>query len=219
MRELFIVLLVFVVAGCGPAVEPEPEPDPAAEADDLYQSAVAADEAGKFGDSEELLEQIVAQHSSSTAADDASEMLARVRESSEAAALEAVRDIIEAQVIYMATQRRYGLNVEDLVGQILLPEDPSRAGLGYRFSLRGSPSADSYTLTAEPSSGVGEKRSFFADSTGVIRSELGQPATVESPELDADSDRSSLWWKSVGSRAGVFGSQARREERNDALSS
>ena len=30
---------------------------------------------------------------------------------------------------------------------------------------------------------------------------------------------SSPWWKSVGSRAGVFGSQARNEERNDALSS
>ena len=26
----------------------------------------------------------------------------------------------------------------------------------------------------------------------------------------------SPWWKSVGSRAGVFGSQARNEERNDA---
>ncbi len=188
MRRLFIVLFVSLVAGCGPGAEVEPVSDPAAEAAALYRTAVAAEEDGRFGDSEELLEQIVAEHSSGDVADDAGEMLDRVRESSEASALEAVRDIIEAQDNYMATQRRYGLNVEDLVGQILLPADPSRAGLGYRFALRGSPSADRYTLSAEPTSGVGDKRSFFADSSGVIRWGLGQAATVESPELGSDPD-------------------------------
>jgi hypothetical protein len=183
MKKLLVLMFVSMVAGCSPPAEVEPEPDPAAEADDLYQSALAAGEGGRFGDSEELLERIVVEHSSTPAADDAGEMLERVREGSEAAALQAVRDIVEAQDNYMATQRRYGLNVEDLVAQILLPEDPSRAGLGYRISLRGSPAADRYTVSAEPTSGVGEKRSFFADSSGVIRSELGQPATVDSPEV------------------------------------
>ena len=97
MKKLLVLMFVSMVAGCSPPAEVEPEPDPAAEADDLYQSALAAGEGGRFGDSEELLERIVVEHSSTPAADDAGEMLERVREGSEAAALQAVRDIVEAQ--------------------------------------------------------------------------------------------------------------------------
>ncbi len=54
------------------------------------------------------------------------------------------------------------------------------------------------------------QRHASADVQRIVASTFGSKYMIRA---------SSPWWKSVGSRAGVFGAQARNEERNDALSS
>ncbi len=181
MKRFAIVMSVLLSLGCGSA--PEPEVDTAAEAATLYQNAVAAEQAGQLGESERALEQILADYASENVAGMAEEMLGRIRMDSQAAALAAVRQIDEAQANFIATRRRYAITIEELVEQIMLPEDPSRPDLGYDIDMRGSPNADRYSITAEPTSGVSAKRAYFSDGSGV-RWALGEAATVDSPALD-----------------------------------
>ena len=141
-------------------------------------------QAGQLGESEGLLEDVVSRLAATPSAAEAEALLGEVRSASKAKALEAVRNVIEAQVNFISLNRRYALTLGELVQELTLDEDPSLADSGYQIRMRGSPNADNYSLTAEPSIETVAKRSFFADSTGIIRWELGQPATADSPELE-----------------------------------
>ena len=186
MRELTIaVLLCSVSLGCAGV---DGVSDPADESADLFSRAVTANQAGQLGESEGLLEDIVSRLAATPSAVEAEALLGEVRSASEANALEAVRNVIEAQANFISLNRRYALTLGELVQELTLDEDPSLADGGYQIRMRGSPNADTYSLTAEPSIGTGSKRSFFVDSTGIIRWELGQPANVDSPDLEATTE-------------------------------
>ncbi len=182
MKRFATVTAVLFALGCG--ADSEPEVDTQDEAASLYQNAVVAEQDGQLGESERALEEILADYATETVAGTAEEMLGRIREDSQAAALAALRQINEAQANFMATRRRYAISLEELVEQFMLPEDPSRPDLGYDIIMRGSPNADRYSTTADPTSGVGEKRSYFSDGSGVIRWALGEVATADSPALE-----------------------------------
>ena len=112
---------------------------------------------------------------------------AETTEADEEGALEAVQAIVAAQDVFSAMNRRYALTVAELMGAMTLEDDPTRRDTGYTIRMRGTPAADGYRITAEPPDGAVDKRSFFADASGVIRSELGQPAGADSPGLDEES--------------------------------
>ncbi len=187
MRKRTILLLLWMVSsGCtggdGEALEP---------ADDLariYDQAVAANEAGRLGESERLLEGVISRFTAVPDAAEAASLLADVRAASQARGLQAVRDIRDAQATFMMVRRRYALILEELVQELFLEQDPSLDDNGYRIRMRGSPRADSYSLTAGPESETEFKRSYFVDSTGIVRWALGQPATADSPELEEETD-------------------------------
>jgi hypothetical protein len=186
MDKLTIALLLCTVsfgcAGEGDGV-PEPSDDPAR----MYDQALAANESGQLGESERILEDISLSFASGPEAAAAEALLAEVRIASEVRALQAVRDVSLAQHNFITLRRRYALTLEELVQELSLEKDPSLDDYGYRIRMRGSPSADVYSLTVEPASEMESKRAFFVDSTGIIRWELGQPATADSPELEEDS--------------------------------
>ena len=182
MKRSAMVMLVLLSLGCRSA--PQPEVNSQEEPATLYQNAVAAEEAGRLGESERVLEKILAEDASGSVAGRAEGMLGQIRKDSQSAALTAVRQIDEAQASFMATRRRYAITIEELVEQIMLPEDPSRSDLGYNIYMRGSPNADRYSIIAEPTSGVGAKRAYFSDGSGLIRWALGEPATADSTVLD-----------------------------------
>ena len=183
MRKLTIALLLctvlFACAG-GDGGPLEPADDPAR----MYDQAVAANEAGQLGESERILENVISSFATSPNAAAAESLLTEVRIASEAQGLQAVRNISLAQANFMALRRRYALTLEELVQELSLEKNPSLDDNGYRIRMRGSPSADAYSLMAEPASETESKRSFFVDSTGIIRWALGQPATADSPGLE-----------------------------------
>ncbi len=182
MRKLTVaVLLCSVLLGCAGGGG---APDPADESAELFGQAVAANQAGQFGESEGLLEDIVRRFATTPSAVEAEALLGEVSAASEAQALQAVRDVSEAQTNFVNLNRRYALTLGELVQELTLGEDPSLADSGYQIRMRGSPNADTYSLTAQPSTRIDSKRSFFVDSTGIIRWELGQPATADSLELE-----------------------------------
>ena len=112
---------------------------------------------------------------------------AETTEADEEGALEAVQAMVAAQDVFSTMNRRYALTVAELMGAMTLEDDPTRRDTGYTIWMRGTPAADGYRITAEPPDGALDKRSFFADASGVIRSELGQPAGADSPALDEES--------------------------------
>jgi hypothetical protein len=106
-------------------------------------------------------------------------------EADEAAGLQAVRDIRQAQADFLAVNRRYARFISELEEAMMLPVDPEWADSGYSLQLRGTPTADGYSVTANPLEGAAA-RSFFVDETEVIRMEQGVPATAASPPLEID---------------------------------
>lgn len=98
----------------------------------------------------------------------------------EATALAKLEEINRAQEDFIRRTRRYAQTFDELIVQHLLSAEPTVDGTGYKFLLRPSPDAVSYTVTATPS--APEARHFFTDQTGVIRAESGKPATSTSPE-------------------------------------
>jgi hypothetical protein len=99
----------------------------------------------------------------------------------ESAAVEAIRQVTEAQTNFMRRTRRYAQTFDELIQDRLLKAEPTRADTGYDFLLLPSPDAVHYTVTATPS--AAGARYFFADETGVLRGEKDKPATSASPEL------------------------------------
>jgi hypothetical protein len=99
----------------------------------------------------------------------------------ESAAIEALRQVTEAQTNFMRRTRRYAQTFDELINDHLLNAAPKKADTGYDFLLLPSPDAVSYTVTAAPS--AAGARYFFADQTGVIRAEKEKPATSASPAL------------------------------------
>ena len=182
MKTLTIALLLCTVSfGCasGDSGAPGSADEPA----QMYDEALAANDAGQLGESESLLEDIISNFPASARAADAESLLADVRVASEAQGLQAVRDISLAQSNFMTLRRRYALTLEELFQELSLERELSVEDIGYRIRMRSSPSADSYSLAVEPASETESKRSFFVDPTGIIRWALGQPATADSPEL------------------------------------
>ncbi len=105
----------------------------------------------------------------------------------EAVALDAIRDIREAQSAFMATRRRYAQFMEELVETRMLPAEPSWVDSGYAIRLRPTPAADGYSATVTAPSGA-DSRSFFVDETGIIRWARGEAASAGSPEFDESED-------------------------------
>lgn len=99
----------------------------------------------------------------------------------EQAAIDALKQVNQAQADFVRRTRRYAQTYDELVAQHLLNAEPTKAATGYDFLMLPSPDAVSYTLTATPS-GPGA-RHFFTDQTGVLRAEPDKPATVASSAL------------------------------------
>jgi len=99
----------------------------------------------------------------------------------EPAAIEALRKVTEAQTNFIGRKRRYAQTFDELIKDHLLNAEPKKADTGYDFLLLPSPDAESYTITATPS--TAGSRYFFADQTGVLRAEKDKPATSASPAL------------------------------------
>jgi hypothetical protein len=63
-----------------------------------------------------------------------------------------------------------------------------KSGYSYRYKAIDTTQngrVDAFTLTADPVNGGGPKqRHYFVDQTGVIRIEIGRPATAASPPAD-----------------------------------
>jgi hypothetical protein len=187
VMKKFTIALLFCTVSFGCAGGDGGAPGAADDSTRIYDQALAAKEAGELGESERLLEEFTSSFATSPDAADAESLLAEVRIASEVEGLQAVRGISQAQVNFMRLRRRYALTIEELVQELSLEKDPSADDNGYRIRMRGSPSADTYSLTAEPATETESKRAFFVDSTGIIRWALGQPATADSPELEENS--------------------------------
>src|SRR5262245_60488851 len=86
----------------------------------------------------------------------------------EAGAIAALKAINQAQQDFIRKTRRYALLYDELVSAHLLNEKPSKEKLGYDISMRPSPDAEFYSITATPV-GTGPARSFYTDKSGVIR--------------------------------------------------
>lgn len=99
----------------------------------------------------------------------------------ESAAIEAIRQVTEAQTNFIRRTRRYAQTFDELIKDHLLNAEPKKADTGYDFLLLPSPDAESYTVTATPS--AAGARYFYADQTGVLRAEKDKPATSASPAL------------------------------------
>jgi hypothetical protein len=99
----------------------------------------------------------------------------------ESAAIEAIRQVTEAQTNFIRRTRRYAQTFDELIKDHLLNAEPKKADTGFDFLLLPSPYAVSYTVTASPS--AAGARYFYADQTGVLRAEKDKPATSASPEL------------------------------------
>jgi len=99
----------------------------------------------------------------------------------ESAAIEAIRQVTEAQTKFIRRTRRYAQTFDELIKEHLLNAEPKKADTGYDFLLLPSPDAVSYTVTATPS--AAGARYFYADQTGVLRAEKDKPATSASPAL------------------------------------
>ena len=69
--------------------------------------------------------------------------------------------------------------IDELIAEKLLTAAPGAEG--YRVIILPSPDAVSYTAEATPA--VASARHFFTDKTGVIRGEIGKPATAGSSEF------------------------------------
>jgi len=99
----------------------------------------------------------------------------------ESAAIEAIRQVTQAQTNFIHRTRRYAQTFDELIKDHLLNAEPKKADTGYDFLLLPSPDAESYTVTATPS--LAGFRYFFADQTGVLRVEKDKSATSASPAL------------------------------------
>lgn len=186
MSKFSIVLTLLLLVGCGNGTELVSEVDNRNEKERLYADAVVAEQEGRVGDSEIALEKLLILEGDGPDNAIAVEMLEKVRKQSVQDALEALRLINEAQSNFKLTRRRYAISIEELVDQLMLSDDPSRSDIGYEITMRGSPNADRYSVTARPTSGTSVKRTFFCDESSVLRWSLGEVATRESPPLDKD---------------------------------
>jgi type IV pilus assembly protein PilA len=109
-------------------------------------------------------------------------LLAARRTANEASAIASLRVICTSQVTYRQT---VGNNINYALNLVAL--GPTGAGLiddslgggtksGYTFVTTGT--AITFTINADPASVATGGRHFFADETGVLRSEPAAPATV-----------------------------------------
>ena len=115
----------------------------------------------------------------------ASSPAAATKAPDEAATLNAIRSISEAQATYFTINRRYALTLDELLESRLLSSAPSSAETGYEFKLRPAADVQTYKLSVVPSSPntTAAVRYFFTDQTRVLREETGKEATAGSPPV------------------------------------
>ena len=150
----------------------------------LYDQASDARAAGRLAESDQLLEEALTALPEGEVANRVQDLLQAVRSESEDQVLEAMDEIRQAQEAFMSRERRHAQSVEELVFSLMLTEAPDGAAIGYRIRSRSSPAADAYSISAEAVVGIESRRSFFQDLGGVMRWELGGPATADSPALE-----------------------------------
>ncbi len=105
------------------------------------------------------------------------------RAANEAAAIATLRTVVTAERVYSMTAGNgsYG-DLGDLRAENLIDE-PLAAGFrqGYNFAL--SKQSDYFAITATPASTRTGTRSFFVDTSGVIRCRVGGGAGLGDPPL------------------------------------
>jgi hypothetical protein len=101
----------------------------------------------------------------------------------EKVAVQALASTNEAQSIHFKRFRRYALTFNELIDSRLLKTEPTVDETGYEFRLRPTADAQSYTISAAPTSASTSARHLFTNQTGVIRAELDKEATATSPEV------------------------------------
>lgn len=104
----------------------------------------------------------------------------------EASAIASLRTITSAQFVYWTDGRtEFAATLADLAAEGHV--DPSLGSGekdGYLFSVKGA--ADTFTVRANPVSGLTGSRYFFTDESGVIRSAQGGEAGPGSPALSEE---------------------------------
>jgi hypothetical protein len=101
----------------------------------------------------------------------------------ENAALDAIAKVNGAQSTYFKLNRRYALTFDELIEAHLLKSEPTAAEAGYDFTLRPAADAQTYKLTAVPSTPSPTHRHFLTDQSGTVHAETGKDATLDSPKV------------------------------------
>jgi type IV pilus assembly protein PilA len=108
-------------------------------------------------------------------------------QSNESAAIGNCRTVVGSQIAYQAANGEYTATWADLTTPASGPPflDGAWEGVtksGYNYTLGGD--TDNFTLNADPSlMDTTGSRGFFVDASGVIRAELGAPATDASTPI------------------------------------
>jgi hypothetical protein len=101
----------------------------------------------------------------------------------ENAALDAIAKINDAQSTYFKLNRRYALTFDELIEAHLLKSEPTATEAGYDFTLRPAADAQTYKLSAVPSTPSPTNRHFLTDQSGTVHAETGKDATLDSPRI------------------------------------
>jgi len=105
----------------------------------------------------------------------------------EAAALGYMRTVIYAQRVYYKKHAAYATSLAELVGSSSFTRRMINADRGdYTVQFTSTNAGKNFSLSMVPKQFDAAHRAFFADDTGTIRVENGQPASVSSPKIKAD---------------------------------
>ncbi len=105
----------------------------------------------------------------------------------EASAISSVRNLVTAQITYASTvgSGSFGdmgdLSAAKFIDEVLGSGNKD----GYNFTVTGGGSNSAFTVNGDPVDDNSGTRHFFSDETGVIRFELGGPASAGSQPLGA----------------------------------
>jgi hypothetical protein len=122
-------------------------------------------------------------NSGGNAAAPVAQAAANVKAADEAAALDAISKINDAQSNYFKRNRRYALTLDELGDARLIKVIPTSSQTGYDFTLRPAADAQTYTMSANPVNVPSSARHFFTDQSGAVRAKNGKDATADSPKI------------------------------------
>jgi hypothetical protein len=105
---------------------------------------------------------------------------------SEAAALGYMRTVVDAQHAYKKRHQKYATSLQQLVNNGSFTRRMLKADRGdYTVAFRGS-GGERYSVQLTPKTFDAERRAFYVEENGVIKTEPDKPATADSPVLHPD---------------------------------